>query len=106
MVKFRSLALLLLAVVGTAVIASAGCVNLKAPEQINVGTGRHEPVDASKVPPTSSHEEARQKLAEAYGEIQHLQSKVAGLERDKRELKAEREECEKKYKKLKDRHDD
>jgi TolA-binding protein len=83
-----------------------GCVNLKAPEQINVGTGRHEAVDASQVPATKTHEEARQKLAEAYEEIRHLQGKVAGLEKDKRELKADREECEKKLKRLKDRHDD
>jgi outer membrane murein-binding lipoprotein Lpp len=87
-------------VVATAFILS-GCVNVKAPEEINVGTGRHQPVDASQVPPTKTHEEARQKLAEAYAEIRHLQSKVADLEKDKKELKAQREECEKKYKKLK-----
>jgi outer membrane murein-binding lipoprotein Lpp len=87
-------------VLATAFILS-GCVNVKAPEEINLGTGRHQPVDASQVPPTATHEEARQKLAEAYAEIRHLQSKVADLEKDKKELKAQREECEKKYKKLK-----
>jgi TolA-binding protein len=100
----------LVALVPVTVVAMAfilsGCVNLKAPEQINVGTGRHQPVDAGQVPPTKTHEEARQKLAEAYAEIRYLQSKVADLEKDKKELKAEREDCEKKYKKLKDKKGD
>jgi outer membrane murein-binding lipoprotein Lpp len=100
----------LAALVPAGMVATAfflsGCVNLKAPEEINIGSGRHQPVDASQVPPTKTHEEARQKLAEAYTEIRYLQSKVADLEKDKKELKAEREEWEKKYKKLKDKKGD
>jgi hypothetical protein len=83
-----------------------GCLNVKAPESISVDTGRRQPVDASQVPPTASHEEARQKLAEAYAEIRRLKDKVADLEKDKRELKAEREDCEKKMKRMKDKHGD
>ena len=101
MFRPRWLAALIPAGVVAAAFILSGCVNVKAPEEINVGTGHHQPVDASQVPPTKTHEEARQKLAEAYAEIRHLQSKVADLEKDKKELKAQREECEKKYKKLK-----
>ena len=83
-----------------------GCLQIDTPDNISVDTGRRQPVDASQAPPTSSHEEARQKLAEAYAEIRHLQNKVADLEKDKRELKAEREDCEKKMKRMKDKRDD
>lgn len=89
-----------------ACLLMGGCVNLKAPEEINIDTGRRQHVDASQAPPTQTHEEARQKLAEAYAEIRHLQGKVANLEKDKRELKAEKEECEKKNKRLKDKYGD
>lgn len=68
-------------------IGAFGCVSVKAPERIEVN--RRERVDASQVPPTSSHEEARQRLAEAYAEIRHLRAKVADLEEDKAELRRE-----------------
>ncbi|HVP09931.1 MAG TPA: hypothetical protein VMV94_01950 [Phycisphaerae bacterium] len=106
MFRPRWLAVIVPAGVVAAAFILSGCVNVKAPEQINVGTGPHHPVDASQVPPTKTHEEARQKLAEAYAEIRYLQSKVADLEKDKKELKAQREEWEKKYKKLKDKKGD
>ncbi len=85
---------------------AGGCMNIKAPENISVDTGRRQHVDASQVPPTSTHEEARQRLAEAYAEIRRLEGKIAGLEKDKRELKTEKEDCEKKYKRLRDRYND
>jgi outer membrane murein-binding lipoprotein Lpp len=97
----RWLAALLPAAVVVTAFMLAGCVNVKAPDEINIGSGHHQPVDASKVPPTKTHDEARQKLAEAYEEIRYLQGKVADLEKDKKKLKEDREECEKKYKKLK-----
>ena len=85
-------------------LAGAGCVNVKAPEEINVGSGRR-PVDASSVPATHSHDEARQRLAEAYDEIRYLNSKVHNLEDDKDKLKREKEEYKKKYEREKDRND-
>ena len=82
-----------------------GCV--QAPERIDIdlGGGRDR-VDTSRVPPTSSHEEARQKLAEAYNRIDYLESKVEGLEKDKRGLKAEREEYKDRYEREKKRNRD
>ncbi len=85
----------------------AGCVSVKAPEDINIGSrpGR-EPIDTSRVPPTRSHEEARQKLAGAYERIDYLEAKIRDLEDDKEELKKKRDEYKRKYKRLKDRYDD
>ena len=78
-----------LVLVGAAALAT-GCVSLKAPEQVYVN-GRPRVSDPSTVPPTSSHAEARQKLAEAYDEIRYLRRKVTDLKKDKHELKAERD---------------
>jgi outer membrane murein-binding lipoprotein Lpp len=107
MPQIRLLALLTvvaLLIVGTSL---AGCVNVKAPEQINVGSrpGRRS-LDTSSVPPTRSHLEARQKLAEAYDRIRYLEAKIDDLEEDKRELKEDRDDYKRKYKREKDRHDD
>lgn len=79
----------------------AGCVSLKAPERISVND-RPARVDSSRVPETRSHEEARQRLAEAYERNRYLEGKVERLERDKEELKRERDE----YKRRADRYDD
>jgi len=70
--------------------AASGCVSVKAPERINYQS-HAEVADPSQVPPTESHEHARQKLAEAYSEIRYLRGKVRDLEDDKRELKDERD---------------
>jgi outer membrane murein-binding lipoprotein Lpp len=76
-----------------AALVAAGCVSVGTPREISVNTdvGGRPPVDASSVPPTRDHEEARQKLAEAYAEIRSLRSRVDRLERDKKELKRERD---------------
>lgn len=94
-------------VVASGMIATAGCVEVKAPEEIHVNQspGRA-PIDTSRIPPTGSHEEARQRLAEAYQRIQYLEGKVHSLERDKQELKHERDEYEDRYDQLKDRYED
>ncbi len=107
MPQFRSLALLSAAALLVVGASFAGCVNVKAPEQINVGSrpGR-QPIDTRHVPPTRSHQEARQKLAEAYDRISYLQAKNEDLEEDKRDLKKERDEYKRKYKREKDRNDD
>lgn len=96
----------LVAAVGLAgFLGGLGCVNVKAPDEVHVGGGGRRPVDASNVPPTRSHEEARQYLAEAYDEIRYYQDKVRRLEDDKRELKKEKDEYKKKYEREKDRRD-
>jgi predicted RNase H-like nuclease (RuvC/YqgF family) len=81
---------------------SAGCLNVQTPREISVNTdvGTRERVDTSSVPPTASHEEARQKLANAYAEIRSLRSDVASLERDKKDLKRERDDCRKEVKQV------
>jgi hypothetical protein len=88
-------------------IATTGCVEVKAPEEIHVNQspGRA-PLDTSRIPPTQSHEEARQRLAEAYQRIQYLEAKVRDLDRDKQELKRERDEYEDRYDQMKDRYED
>lgn len=75
----------------------AGCVSVKAPETITVGNHPAR-IDSSSVPPTRSHEEARQLLAAAYERNRYLEAKVAKLERDKEELKEERDEYKRRYK--------
>lgn len=76
-----------------AALLAAGCLSVGTPREISVNTevGGREHVDASSVPPTKDHEEARQKLAEAYAEIRSLRSKVDKLENDKKDLKRERD---------------
>lgn len=107
MPHIRSLALLTVAALLVVGASLAGCINVKAPEQINVGSrpGRRS-IDTSSVPPTRSHQEARQKLAQAYDRISYLEAKNDDLKEDKRELKEERDEYKRKYKREKDRHDD
>ena len=75
----------------------AGCVSVKAPEKISIGDHPHR-VDSTRVPRTRSHEEARQRLAEAHERIHYLEAKVTRLERDKEKLKTERDEYKRRYK--------
>ena len=84
------------------------CFSIKAPDEINIGGGgrRQKPVDASQVPKTNSHEEAKRVLEEAYEEIRYLNRKVEKLEDSKRKAKDERDEWKRKYKRLEDRYDD
>ena len=79
-------------------LISTGCVNLKAPDNVHIAN-RHEPrrVDSSRAPSTRNHEDARQKLAEAYERNRYLEDKVRRLEEDKRELKDELDELKDKY---------
>lgn len=88
-------------------LGGTGCVSLKAPEEINVNQSPgHARIDTSHIPPTRSHEEARQRLAEAYERINYLEAKVRELRHDKDELKRERDQYEDRYEHLKDRYDD
>ena len=79
----------------------AGCVSVKAPESISVGDHPRR-IDSSRVPPTQSHEEARQLLGEAYERNRYLEAKVTELEREKEELEDERDEYKRQYEKARD----
>ena len=89
-------------------MVTPGCVSVKAPERINIGHERHRrgSVDTRSIPETSSHEDARRKLGEAYAEIDYLRDKNRDLEKDKRELKRELDGCEHRMDRLEDRYDD
>lgn len=77
----------------------SGCVQIKAPERINIGGEPPPPVDSSRVPPTSTHEEARAELVKAYQNIQYLEQQNARLRSKADEYKRERDECRKQLKK-------
>jgi len=95
------------ALAATLVMGIAGCVNVQAPEKIEIGGRRgSEPIDTSRLPPTASHEEARERLAEAYDRIAYLEAKVRDLEEDKRELKREKEDYKDRYEREKKRRGD
>jgi hypothetical protein len=84
-----------------------GCLNVKAPEQIHVGGGPPpQNVDSSRVPATHSHEEARAELARAYDQIRYLEHECERLRDRYEDAKADKEEYKRKYKDLKDKHDD
>lgn len=61
-----------------------------------------EPVDSRRIPPTSTHAEARAELEKAYGYIQGLERKNADLERDKQKYKRERDDARSRLKKYED----
>ena len=77
------------AICGFLILTIAGCFSVKAPDQINIGGGpsRPEPVDSRRIPPTTSHEHARQELAKAYQNIQYLERENDKLRRKIDELK-------------------
>ncbi|MCK4341753.1 MAG: hypothetical protein KAY37_08530 [Phycisphaerae bacterium] len=75
--------------------ATVGCVSVTAPEKVTIGgSSRPEQVDSSRVPPTSSHEEARRELEKAYRFIRHLEDENAHHDRKAAKYKRERDECE------------
>lgn len=107
MSRQRIIAIGLCFAAAVATTCGSGCVNVHGLEDIKVDVGRKpRRIDNSRLPPTHSHEEARQRLAEAYERNRYLEHKVEKLEADKRELKAERDEYKRKYKREKDRNDD
>jgi len=80
----------------------SGCVQIKAPERINIGTEPPPPVDSRRIPPTTTHEEARAELEKAYQNIQYLEQQNARLRNKADEYKRERDECRKRLKKFED----
>lgn len=84
--------------------ACAGCVSVKAPREINVGSsGKPAHVDSGHVPATSSHEDCRQELDKAYQNIRYLERKVGDLERKVKKCEREKEVREDDLERCKDR---
>ncbi len=96
------------AAAGVMMAACVSCVNVKAPENIEIGSrgSSSARVDSSRVPNPQTLEEARRDLHDAYARIQQLERQNADLERDKRKYKDERDDYKDKYKRLKDRYED
>ncbi len=76
-----------------------GCV--KAPERIevNVGSPRPAPVDASRVPHPATLEEAQRELDQAYANLQYLEDQNARLRAKAEDYKRERDDYKKRLKK-------
>jgi len=80
----------------------AGCVTARAPEKIYIGTGpTPENVDSTRVPATTTHEEARAELVKAYNQIRYLEHRNERLSHKLREARQDRDEYKRKYKRLK-----
>ncbi len=87
----------------TAVLLLAGgCINVKAPEKISIGSEPPPPVDSSRIPETTTHEEARAELVKAYQNIQYLERENSRLHAKADEYKHERDDCRKRLKKFED----
>jgi hypothetical protein len=75
-----------LAMAGVFCLAT-GCI--RAPDvKVDASGWRREKPSTTGVPPTRSHEEAKQELRKAYAEIEHLRKDNAKLQRKNRELEA------------------
>ncbi len=94
----RSLLLVtMLVLAGSALV---GCVQVKAPETIQIGSGPPpEDIDSAQVPPTTTHEQARAELTRAYRQIRWLES-------ENERLRERGDRYKRKYKDLKDKYDD
>lgn len=87
-----------------ALLPAAACLEIKAPERINVNSGRPARVDPGRVPHISTVEEGRYELDKAYQNIRYLEDRVARLERDRDEARRERDNYKDRNKR--DRDDD
>lgn len=54
--------LFLMVVTAGLVCGLSGCVSVRAPERVEIHTGRPEPVDSSRLPETATYEECRSEL--------------------------------------------
>ncbi len=89
------------------ILGWTGCLSVRGTDDINVNAGnRPRRIDSSRVPTTRNHEDARQRLTEAYERNRYLEHKVEKLEKKNHEIKEERDEYKRKYKREKDRNDD
>ncbi len=78
---------------GTLLWLCLGCV--QAPREINIGTSRDrpEPVDSSRVPRTSSHDDCRYELQKAYDNLRYIERENARLKDKAAEYKRERDDA-------------
>ncbi len=90
--------LLLVALAGL-ISLSAGCLNVRLPERVEVGNAQPEPVDSSRIPNTSTHAEARAELRKAYENIQYLEHENQRLQEKAAKYKRERDEYKDRLKK-------
>ncbi len=100
---------LLIACLCVVACITVGCVTVRAPENIDIGSGqrsRPADVDSSRIPPTASHEEARAELAKAYQQIRYLEDRNARCERSLNEAREKADKYKRKYKDLEDKYDD
>ncbi len=97
-----------LASVSLMVLVTSGCLSARAPENIYIGTGGPPPqdVDSSRVPPTTTHEEARAELVKAYDQIRYLEHRNHRLKDKLQDAREDKEEYKRKYERLKDKDDD
>ena len=78
---------------------SAGCLSVRMPERVEVGSSRPEPVDSSQIPETSTHQEARAELHKAYENIQYLERENQRLHEKADKYKRERDQYKDRLKK-------
>lgn len=74
-------------------VVAVGC--FKSPD-ISVdasGWGRERP-NTTRVPPTTSHDQARAELRKAYGEIEHLKKENEKLKRKNKDLEQDKKRLE------------
>ena len=70
-----------------AILPAIACLEIKAPERINVNSNRPARVDPGRVPHINTVEEGRYELDKAYQNIRYLEDRVAKLEREKDDYK-------------------
>lgn len=83
---------------------SFGCLNVQTPREVNVGTSRErpDPVDSSRVPRTSSHDDCRDELQKAYANLRYLERENARLDDKAVEYKRERDDARRECERLED----
>lgn len=81
-----------------ALAALSSCVNVKAPENIDIGTGGGRAYSkSSRNPNPQTLDEAKAELDKAYARIDYLEKKNADLEQDKQKYKDKYKQAKKQY---------
>lgn len=78
---------------------ATGCLNVKAPERIEIDTTRSEHVDSARVPQITTVAQGRAELDKAYAYIRHLEDKNKDLQHDNSRLRHERDDLKRQIKK-------
>lgn len=84
---------------------AAGCYS--GDVKVDLGSGeraqRPSGVDSQRIPETSSHEDARQKLREAYAYIQQVEDERNDLKHDLKKCERDKDELDDEIERLEDR---